>query len=103
GEGARAGVERAIELEESMNDKRAPADIYFQASIIAHREGLWVLARSYAERAKAAYVEVADRTNLGRLMNNLGGINFLLGHTDEAIAFLKDAVRIALEVGNDAE
>jgi tetratricopeptide (TPR) repeat protein len=36
-------------------------------------------------------------------MNNLGGINFLLGHPDEAIALLKDAVRIALEVGNDEE
>ena len=102
-EAAREDVERALELAESLNDKRTAADIYFQASIIADREGHWVLARSYAERAKAAYEEVADRTNLGRLMNNLGGINFLLGHPDEAVAFLKDAVRIALEVGNDAE
>jgi tetratricopeptide (TPR) repeat protein len=102
-EAAREDVERALELAESLNDKRTAADIYFQASIIADREGHWVLARTYAERAKAAYEEVADRTNLGRLMNNLGGINFLLGHPDEAIAFLKDAVRIALEVGNDAE
>src|SRR5919197_658984 len=69
----------------------------------AAREGHWVLARSYAERAKAAYEEVSDRSNLGRLMNNLGGINFLLGHPEEAIALLKDAVRIALEVGNAAE
>src|SRR5204862_127654 len=79
------------------------ADVYFQASIIADREGRWVLARSYAERAKSAYEELADRSNLGRLLNNLGGINFLLGHPDEALALLKDAVRIALEVGNDAE
>src|SRR2546421_245157 len=96
-------LERALALAESLNDKRTAADIYFQASIIADREGHWVLARSYAERAKAAYEEVADRTNLGRLMNNLGGINFLLGHPDEAIALLKDAVRIALEVGSDTE
>src|SRR5919204_6039728 len=102
-EGAREDVERALELAEGLNDKRTAADVYFQASIIADREGHWVLARSYAERAKAAYEEVADRGNLGRLMNNLGGINFLLGHPDEAIALLKDAVRIALEVGNDAE
>src|SRR5256886_953962 len=102
-EAAREDVERALELAEGLNDKRTAADIYFQASIIADREGHWVLARSYAERAKAAYEEVADRTNLGRLMNNLGGINFLLGHPEEAIGFLKDAVRIALEVGNDAE
>ncbi len=62
-----------------------------------------MLARSYAERAKAAYEELSDRGNLGRLLNNLGGINFLLGHPEEAVDFLKDAVRIALEVGNDAE
>jgi len=102
-EAARDDVERALELAESLNDTRTAADVYFQASIIADREGHWVLARSYAERAKAAYEELSDRGNLGRLLNNLGGINFLLGHPDEALAFLKDAVRIALEVGNDAE
>jgi tetratricopeptide (TPR) repeat protein len=102
-EAAREDVERALELAESLNDTRTTADVYFQASIIADREGRWVLARSYAERAKSAYEELADRSNLGRLLNNLGGINFLLGHPDEARALLKDAVRIALEVGNDAE
>jgi tetratricopeptide (TPR) repeat protein len=100
-EAAREDVERALELAESLNDTRTTADVYFQASIIADREGRWVLARSYAERAKSAYEELADRTNLGRLLNNLGGINFLLGHPDEALALLKDAVRIALEVGNE--
>jgi tetratricopeptide (TPR) repeat protein len=102
-EAAREDVERALELAESLNDTRTAADVYFQASIIADREGHWVLARSYAERAKAAYEELADRSNLGRLLNNLGGINFLLGHPDEALELLKDSVRIALEVGNDAE
>ena len=102
-EAAREDVERALELADSLNDTRTTADIYFQASIVADREGRWVLARSYAERAKAAYEELADRSNLGRLLNNLGGINFLLGHPDEALALLKDSVRIALEIGNDAE
>lgn len=102
-EAAREDVERALELAEGLNDKRTAADIYFQASIIADREGHWVLARSYAERAKAAYEELSDRGNLGRLLNNLGGINFLLGHPEEAVDLLKDAVRIALEVGNDVE
>ena len=102
-EAAREDVERALELAEGLNDKRTAADVYFQASIIADREGHWVLARSYAERAKAVYEELSDRGNLGRLLNNLGGINFLLGHPEEAVDFLKDAVRIALEVGNDAE
>jgi tetratricopeptide (TPR) repeat protein len=102
-EAAREDVERALELAESLNDKRTAADVYFQASIIADREGHWVLARSYAERAKVAYEELSDRSNLGRLLNNLGGLNFLLGHPDEAVELLKDAVRIALEVGDDVE
>src|SRR2546426_7947742 len=102
-EAAREDVERALELAEGLNDKRTAADGYFQASIIADREGHWVLARSYAEPAKAAYEELSDRGNLGRLLNNLGGINFLLGHPEEAVDFLKDAVGIALEGGNDAE
>jgi tetratricopeptide (TPR) repeat protein len=102
-EAAREDVERALELAESLNDKRTAADVYFQASIIADREGHWVLARSYAERAKAAYEELSDRSNLGRLLNNLGGLNFLLGHPEEAVELLKDAVRIALEVGDDVE
>jgi tetratricopeptide (TPR) repeat protein len=102
-EAAREDVERALELAESLNDKRIVADVHFQASIIADREGHWVLARTYAERARAAYEELSDRSNLGRLLNNLGGLNFLLGHPEEAVELLKDAVRIALEVGDDVE
>ena len=102
-EAAREDVGRALELAEGLNDRHTTADIYFQASIIADREGHWVLARSYAERARAIYEEISDRRNLGRLMNNLGGINFLLGHPDQAISYLKDAFRLHLEFGSDAE
>jgi tetratricopeptide (TPR) repeat protein len=102
-EAAREDVERALELAEGLNDRETTAHVFFQASILADREGHWVLARSYAERARAIYEELSDRTNLGRLMNNLGGINFLLGNPDEAIAFLKDAFRIHIELGKDAE
>src|SRR5438132_5749710 len=102
-EAAREDVERALELAEGLEDRRTTADIFFQASIIADREGHWVLARSYAERAKAIYEDLSDRRNLGRLMNNLGGINFLPGHPDEAVSLLKEAFRLHLEVGSDAE
>src|SRR5690349_1348022 len=73
-EAAREDVERALELAEGLNDRRTTADIFFRASNIADRQGHWVLARSYAERAKAIYEELEDRRNLGRLMNNLGGL-----------------------------
>jgi len=100
---AREDVERALELAEGLKDARTMADLSFQASLVADREGHWVLARTYAERAKSYYEELADRTNVSRLLNNLGGLNFLLGHPDQAITILKDAFRVALEVGNEAE
>jgi tetratricopeptide (TPR) repeat protein len=102
-EAAREDVERALELAQSLNNPRALADLYFQASLVAERDGHWILARTYAERAKGYYEELADRAHVGRLLNNLGGLNYLLGKPDEAIAFLKDAFRAALDVGNDAD
>jgi tetratricopeptide (TPR) repeat protein len=100
-EAAREDVERALELAEGLDDRRALGHVYFQASLIAERNGQWVLARTYAERAKAQYEELSDRANVGRLLNNLGGLNFLLGKPDEAKRYLKDAFGVALEVGHD--
>jgi tetratricopeptide (TPR) repeat protein len=102
-EAAREDVERALELARGLDDPRATADLYFQASLVAEREGHWVLARTYAERAKAYYEDLADRTNVGRLLNNLGGLNFLLGKPDDAVGLLKQAVSVALEVGSDVD
>ena len=102
-EAAREDVERALELAEGLNDRETVAHVYFQASLVAERNGQWVLARSYAERAKALYEEISDRVNTGKLLNNLGGLNFSLGRPNEAIAYLKDAFRVALEVGSDVD
>jgi tetratricopeptide (TPR) repeat protein len=100
---AREDVERALELAEGLSDRRSAANIYFQASLIAEREGQWVLARSYAERAKAYYEEIADRQNVGRLLNNLGGLTYSLGNPQQAIEYLKDALRVLLEQGSDTD
>ena len=102
-EAAREDVERALELAQSLNDRRTIAHHYFQASLIAERTGHWVLARSYAERAKTQYEELADQTNVGKLLNNLGGLNFQLGKPQEAIRHLKDAYRVLLDVGSEAD
>jgi tetratricopeptide (TPR) repeat protein/DNA-binding XRE family transcriptional regulator len=101
-EAAREDVETALELAEGLNDRRALANAYFQASLVAERQGHWLLARTYAERAKSQYEELADQANVGQLMNNLGGLNLLLGNSESAIGFLKDAFRVALELGNTA-
>jgi tetratricopeptide (TPR) repeat protein len=102
-EAAREDVERALELAEGLNDRRTIAHHYFQASLIAERTGHWVLARSYAERAKTQYEELADQANVGKLLNNLGGLNFQLGKPQEAIRHLKDAYRVLLDAGSEAD
>ena len=102
-EAARDDVERAIELSRGVEDLRTIGAAYFQASLIADREGHWVLARNYAERARQAYAELADRVHVSQLTNNLGGLNFLLGNTDQAVELLKESFAIALDLGRDAD
>jgi tetratricopeptide (TPR) repeat protein len=102
-EAAREDVERALELAEAMHDARALGQAYFQASMLAERDGHWVLARTYAEKAKSQYEELADRANVGRLLNNLGGIEFLLGKPEQAVEHLKHAFAVALEIGRDED
>src|SRR5438128_2203188 len=102
-EAAREDIERALQLAEDANDPRTIGAAYFQASLVADREGHWVLARNYAERARAAYEELSDKVHVGQLTNNLGALNFQLGNTEKAIGQLKEAFGIALETGRDAD
>src|SRR6478609_6985102 len=96
-------VEPALELSQGVEDLRTIGAAYFQASLIADREGHWVLARNYAERAREAYGQLADRVHVSQLTNNLGGLNFLLGNTDQAVKLLKESFAIALDLGRDAD
>jgi transcriptional regulator with XRE-family HTH domain len=100
---AREDVERALELADSANDKRSAAQAYFQASLVAEREGSWLLARTYAERSRGYYEELEDRATVGRLLNNLGLLNHSLGNPEKAVDLLSNAVQVALEVGDEPE
>ncbi len=102
-EAAREDIERALELAERLDDSLTVAHVTFQASIVAERDGQWLRARALAERAKELYEAHGDRANLGRMLNNLGGLNYLLGKPDDAISYLKRAFSVALEVGSDPD
>src|SRR5919198_1475845 len=102
-EAAREDVEHALELAQALDDPGKTADVYFQASLVSERMGHWVQARNYAERAKSHYEQLNDERSVGRLLNNLGGLNFQLGKPEQAIGYLKDAYRVLLEKGSDAE
>jgi tetratricopeptide (TPR) repeat protein len=100
---ARTDAERALELAEGIGDRRTAADAYTQASLVAERSGDARLARFYAEEARTIYSEFDDQLNVGRLLNNLGGLDFLMGNVEDAVANLKDAYRIASELGSDVD
>ena len=100
---ARADVERALELSITNDDEHTTAHVLFQASLIAERTKQAMLACYYAEQASEIYERLGDRPNYGRLLNNLGGLKFLLGRPDEAVALLKQAVAVALEVDGTAD
>src|SRR5947209_910651 len=102
-EAAREDIERALELAERLDDTLTVAHVTFQASIVAERNGQWLRARNLAERARELYEAHGDRLNLGRMLNNLGGLNYLLGKPDDAVSHLKRAFSVALEVGSEAD
>lgn len=102
-EAAREDLESALQLAEALDDPRTVATVYFHASAVAERQGQWVLARRYAEQAKAQFEEIADRASVGKLLNNLGGLNFLLGKSDEAVDQLNESFRVLLEYGSEAD
>jgi tetratricopeptide (TPR) repeat protein len=100
---AREDVERALELAQDLGDRRAIANTYFQASLIAQRQGHWVLSRNYAQRAKELYQELNDERNVGRLLQNLGGLALLLGDEGQAVEHLKASFATALEFDSPAD
>ena len=96
-EAAREDVERALELAQALGDRSTMANVYVQASLVAERSGHWLLARTYAERAKSYYEELNDDRNVAGLLNNLGGLNLMLGKPEQAIDYLKRSFGVALE------
>ncbi len=77
---AAAGGHRAgAGARRSVRRPRRVADALFQASLVAQRQGRWVLARTDAERSRALFEELGDRATAARLLNNLAGLDHLLG------------------------
>ena len=102
-EAAREDVERALELAEALADEETIAHVEFQASLVAERTGSWVRARAHAERAKRLYETLDDHVNVARLLNNLGGLTFLLGDTVGSVAKLQQAFCVAIDAGSTAD
>jgi transcriptional regulator with XRE-family HTH domain len=102
-EAAREDVELAIEFAVSGGDTRRAAYAYFQGSLVHERMGNWLRSRRDAERARDLFVELGDRANEGRMLNNLGGLTHLLGDSRRALELLDESFLIAVETGSSPD
>jgi tetratricopeptide (TPR) repeat protein len=95
---AQADIDTAMPIARELADDRLVANLSFQASLLAERTGQTVMAAGLAEQARELYEQLGDRRSLARILNNLGGLNWLLGRTETAFELLRDAFAIATEV-----
>src|ERR671937_95645 len=86
------------------------ADVLYRMGVCRYKltsintaQTLLTEALDLAERAKELYEEHGDRKSVGRLLNNLGGLNYLLGKPDDAVDYLKRAFSVALEIGSEPD
>ena len=102
-EAAESDAHSSVELAQQIGDGRLEALAQMQCSLVTERRGDPLLARFYAERARALAIDNGDRQTEARIVNNLGGLSYLLGEPQVAVAYLKEAFALSLEIGNDAD
>lgn len=102
-EAAQVDAEAALELAQAVGDERLTVLAEMQCSLVAERRGDPLLARFYAERACSLAAQAGDRQTEARLLNNLGGLSFLLDDPAQAVAYLTSSFGLSLEIGNEAD
>lgn len=100
---ARADVDAGLALVDRDREPLLAARLTFQASLIAERTGQTLVARCLAEQAHDLLVGLGDRRALARVLNNLGGLNHLLGDDERAAALLEQAYAEALAAGSEPD
>jgi len=96
-------AEASLELATDAGCQRSRAHAMFQASLIAERQHQWLLARFHAEQALEIYRRHGDTLSAARILNNLGGIDFLLGDVAGAERALEEAAALAAAAGSEAD
>ncbi len=100
---AQTDLDLALPLARVLGDERLVANLVFQASLLAERTGQTLMAAGLAEQARELYEKLDDRRSLARILNNLGGLNWLLGRGDVAFELLRDAFAMATELGSTTD
>lgn len=102
-EAAGRDVERALEAATACGDRELESAALFQASIVAERQEQWLLARCYAEQALSLQRSIGNGIAVARVLNNLGGIAFLMGDVEAAEASLLEAIETAADAGSEPD
>jgi tetratricopeptide (TPR) repeat protein len=97
---AGSDAERALEISLGIADEPAQARALFQASLVAERKRDWLVARVNAEQALELFRKHGNTLAVARILNNLGGIDFLLGDTGSAEEHLLAAIETADAAGS---
>ena len=100
---ARRDAERSLDIATAAGDEPSQAHALFQASLVAERQKQWLLSKFYAEQALALYRNHGDLLATARILNNLGGIDFLLGDVPGAERLLVSAMETAAEADSPAD
>jgi tetratricopeptide (TPR) repeat protein len=96
-------AEASLELATQAGCERSRAHAMFQASLVAERQRQWLLARFHAEQALEIYRRHGDTLLTARSLNNLGGIDFLLGDIAGAERALEEAASTAAAAGSQVD
>jgi tetratricopeptide (TPR) repeat protein len=96
-------AEASLDLATEAGCQRTRANAMFQASLVAERQRQWLLARFHAEQALEIYRRYDDTLSTARILNNLGGIDFLLGDVEAAEQLLVEAAATATAAGSEAD
>ena len=96
-------AERALDIALRIADEPAQARALFQASLVAERKRDWLVARVNAEQALELFRKQGNTLAVARILNNLGGIDFLLGDVEAAEEALLGAIDSASEAASDVD
>jgi tetratricopeptide (TPR) repeat protein len=96
-------AERALELATTCRDELAQGRALFQASLIAARRHDSLVARLYGEQALELFRKQGNTLATARILNNLGGIDFLLGEVATAEERLTEAIEVADAAGSEPD
>jgi tetratricopeptide (TPR) repeat protein len=96
-------ADRALDLATRLGDELAQGRALFQASLVAGRRRDLLVARLYGEQALELFRKHGNTLSTARILNNLGGIDMLLGAEAQAEDMLIQSIATADSAGSDAD